>query len=235
MGANHVGEIALLAKIADPTHGLITNIGKAHIGTFGGLENVIRGKSELYLHLMSRQGQVFINSRNPELAAMAHRFKEPLFYPAAGDYYHCELISADPFIKLKSENGQEVDTHLIGTYNFFGDVGKFAFGGAVSSSFMASYRSKRAACVPDQTTLSPLIQDTVAVDIKAQEAVAPASIADEQEVAAAIADRRQRKAPNALRVSNKASRVKPRSVSKRAAASQNRALKAVRRSARKPR
>jgi hypothetical protein len=92
-----------------------------------------------------------------------------------------------------------------------------------------------AGCVPDQTTLSPLIQDTVAVDIKAQEAVAPASIADEQEVAAAIADRRQRKAPNALRVSNKASRVKPRSVSKRAAASQNRALKAVRRSARKPR
>ena len=40
MGANHLGEIALLCSIADPTHGFITNIGKAHIGTFGGFENM---------------------------------------------------------------------------------------------------------------------------------------------------------------------------------------------------
>ena len=102
-----------------------------------------------------------------------------------------------------------------------------------------------AGCVPDQTTSSPLIRNTVAVDIKAHEEAAPAAIAgeqetpaaiaDEQEVPAAIADGRRRKAPKVLRVSKRASRVKPRSVSKRAAASQNRALKAVRRSARKPR
>ena len=45
MGANHVGEIALLCSIANPTHGFITNIGRAHIGTFGGYENIIRAKS----------------------------------------------------------------------------------------------------------------------------------------------------------------------------------------------
>jgi UDP-N-acetylmuramoyl-tripeptide--D-alanyl-D-alanine ligase len=64
MGANHVGEIALLCSIADPTHGFITNIGKAHIGTFGGFENIIRAKSELYQHLISKGGVVFIKYRS---------------------------------------------------------------------------------------------------------------------------------------------------------------------------
>ena len=118
MGANHVGEIALLAGIANPTHGLITNIGKAHIGTFGGLENVIRGKSELYYYLITHEGQVFINSKNQILSTMAKRFKAPLFYPAPGDFYQSDLISADPFVKLRAENGEEVKTQLMGNYNF---------------------------------------------------------------------------------------------------------------------
>ena len=91
MGANHLGEIALLCSIANPTHGLITNIGKAHIGTFGGFENIMRAKSELYQHLITHEGTVFINSQNEILANMAKRFKNPVFYPAKGDYYHCEL------------------------------------------------------------------------------------------------------------------------------------------------
>lgn len=118
MGANHLGEIALLCSIANPTHGFITNIGKAHIGTFGGYENIIRAKSELYQHLITTNGTVFINSQNAILANMAKRFRSPILYPATGDYYHCELIDADPFVKLKAENGEEVTTHLIGTYNF---------------------------------------------------------------------------------------------------------------------
>jgi hypothetical protein len=97
---------------------------------------------------------------------------------------------------------------------------------------------------PDQTTSSPLIPDTVAVDIKAQEEVAaiadvlevPAAITNEQEAPAEINDVRRRKAPKVLEVSKGSSRVKARSVSKRAAAArQNSALKAVRRSARRPR
>ncbi len=118
MGANHVGEIAALARIANPTHGFITNIGKAHIGTFGGFDNIVKGKSELYQHLIAHHGQVFINSMNPILANMAKRFDSPLFYPAANDYYQAEFISADPFIKFKAENGEEVQTKLLGAYNF---------------------------------------------------------------------------------------------------------------------
>jgi hypothetical protein len=88
---------------------------------------------------------------------------------------------------------------------------------------------------PDQTKSSPLIPDTVAVDIKAQEE-AFAATADVREAPVAIAGVRRRKAPKVLRVSKGTSDVKARSVSKRAAAArQNSALKAVRRSARKPR
>ncbi len=118
MGANHLGEIALLCEIANPTHGFITNIGKAHIGTFGGYDNIIRAKSELYQHLIQTKGTVFINSQNPILANMAKRFESPVFYPAKGDYYHAELIGADPYLHYASENGEEVKTNLIGTYNF---------------------------------------------------------------------------------------------------------------------
>jgi UDP-N-acetylmuramoyl-tripeptide--D-alanyl-D-alanine ligase len=118
MGANHVGEIADLCKISNPTHGFITNIGKAHTGMFGGFENVIRAKSELYQHLISTSGQVFINSQNPILSNMSKRFKSPLFYPAKGDYYHAELISADPLVKFRAENGDEIETQLVGGYNF---------------------------------------------------------------------------------------------------------------------
>lgn len=118
MGANHLGEIALLCSIANPTHGFITNIGKAHIGTFGGYENIIRGKSELYQHLITNNGQVFINSANPILSNMAKRFANPIFYPGPKDFYQAHLVSADPMVKIRADNGDVVETNLIGGYNF---------------------------------------------------------------------------------------------------------------------
>lgn len=118
MGANHVGEIALLSSIANPTHGFITNIGKAHIGTFGGFENIIRGKTELYQHLLNNNGTVFINSGNEILFNMAKRFKEPILYPRQGDYVQVELKSSDPYLRYQSESGQTIKTQITGSYNF---------------------------------------------------------------------------------------------------------------------
>ena len=118
MGANHVGEIALLCELANPTHGLITNIGRAHIGTFGGFENIVRGKSELYQHLLSNGGTVFVNSKDDVLAQMATRFESPVFYPCKEDDYCCEFLDANPFLRFRAENGTEVQTHIIGAYNF---------------------------------------------------------------------------------------------------------------------
>ncbi|MEM6359216.1 MAG: UDP-N-acetylmuramoyl-tripeptide--D-alanyl-D-alanine ligase [Bacteroidota bacterium] len=118
MGANHVGEIALLSSICKPSHGLITNIGKAHLEGFGGIEGVIRGKSELYQHLIDVEGVVWINSQSHELSNMAKRFKNPLMYPNTGDYHHCELMEAEPLLSIKTEVGNIIESNLTGKYNF---------------------------------------------------------------------------------------------------------------------
>lgn len=118
MGANHLGEIADLCAIANPTHGFITNIGKAHIGTFGGFENIVRAKSELYQHLIAHNGIAFINSQNEILANMAKRFSQPVLYPGPNDFYHCEFLGANPYVKLKADDGEVLQTKLLGGYNF---------------------------------------------------------------------------------------------------------------------
>jgi UDP-N-acetylmuramoyl-tripeptide--D-alanyl-D-alanine ligase len=144
MGANHVGEIALLCSITNPTHGFITNIGKAHIGTFGGFENIVRGKSELFQHLLSQEGIVFINSQNPIFTNMAKRFAKPYYYPAAGDYFQASLVDADPFIRYEAE-GEIVQTQLMGGYNFENIaaalcIGKyFEVDGKVANAAVAGY------------------------------------------------------------------------------------------------
>lgn len=113
MGANHLREIADLCTIANPTHGFITNIGKAHIGTFGGFENIVKGKTELYDHLIKNGGVIFVNSQNALLADIANKFKSVTWYPSG-----CKLISSDPFLLVEAENGDQVQTQLTGAYNF---------------------------------------------------------------------------------------------------------------------
>ncbi|MGE0770828.1 MAG: UDP-N-acetylmuramoyl-tripeptide--D-alanyl-D-alanine ligase [Cyclobacteriaceae bacterium] len=148
MGANHVGEIAALCAIANPTHGFITNIGKAHVGTFGGFENIIRGKSELYQHLIQNEGVVWINSQNTILSNMAKRFKNPLMYPAKGDYYHCELIEASPFVVIRAEDGEEVQTQLAGEYNFENIAVALCIGKYFEVAASAAHEAVRTYC-PD--------------------------------------------------------------------------------------
>ena len=118
MGANHVGEIAQLSAISKPTHGLITNIGKAHIGLFGGIEGIIRGKSELYDHLIKNQGTIFVNQNQEILMNMTKRMTSPVLYPNDGGFYQCSILNADPYVKIKTEEGEELTTKLIGAYNF---------------------------------------------------------------------------------------------------------------------
>ncbi len=118
MGANHIGEIASLCAISQPTHGLITNIGKAHTGLFGGFEGVIRAKSELYDYLIKNDGKVFINQHQEILMNMSKRINNPVFYPNENSDYPCRLLEADPFLKIEPKNGEVFTTQLIGKYNF---------------------------------------------------------------------------------------------------------------------
>jgi len=118
MGANKPGDIEELCKIASPTHGLITNIGAAHIEGFGSFDGVIKAKSELYHFIAQNEGTAFINSQNPVLFNLAKRFNSPVYYPAKGDFIHVEFVEADPYVTYRDENGTVVKTNLIGSYNF---------------------------------------------------------------------------------------------------------------------
>lgn len=71
MGANHQGEIADLCRIGRPTHGMITNIGDAHLEGFGGREGVIAGKGELYTWLANTKGVAFVNTDEGHLEDMS--------------------------------------------------------------------------------------------------------------------------------------------------------------------
>lgn len=75
MGANHIGEIDALCRIAEPTHGMITNIGKAHLEGFGGLEGVKRAKGELFDYLADHHGVAFVNRSEPSLLELVNTRK----------------------------------------------------------------------------------------------------------------------------------------------------------------
>ena len=126
MGANHQGEIDSYCQYAEPTHGLITNIGKAHLEGFGGAEGVARGKSELFRYLAGRGGTLFVNTldaRLPGLAAQAQALAgspapAPVTYPGAADTYPATLLAADPALALRLWDGTDVAAQLTGDYNF---------------------------------------------------------------------------------------------------------------------
>ena len=71
MGANHQGEIADLCKIAEPTHGMITNVGLAHLEGFGGVEGVKKGKQELFRWLAASEGTAIVHAADLDLMALS--------------------------------------------------------------------------------------------------------------------------------------------------------------------
>lgn len=70
MGANHCGEIAELCAIAEPNVGLITNIGRAHLEGFGGVDGVRRGKGEMFDYLQSTGGIALYNADDVSLISL---------------------------------------------------------------------------------------------------------------------------------------------------------------------
>lgn len=128
MGANHVGEIAQLCEIALPTHGLITNIGKAHLEGFGGIEGVKKGKSELYKFLSKHHRIAFVNQEEDFLTELSEIVERRVFYKSSEapskehPEYEIQLLSSQPYIKVAFLNDsyhiEEIQTQLIGAYNF---------------------------------------------------------------------------------------------------------------------
>ncbi|MEO1256321.1 MAG: Mur ligase family protein, partial [Bacteroidota bacterium] len=128
MGANHVGEIDFLCNIAHPTHGIITNIGKAHLEGFGGIEGVKVAKSELYRYLEAYRGIAFVNRDEQYLEALAGHKLRSIYYLKSENPdrevadYEVKFISCDPYVQLAflswREEMIEAQSNLIGIYNF---------------------------------------------------------------------------------------------------------------------
>lgn len=117
MGANHVGEIAMLCGIAQPDYGLITNIGRAHIGEFGSFEAIVKAKTEMYEFLRKKKGKVFIHSSNELLMANASGLEQITYGSSSGDFCAAEFLDSSPFLRIKYE-GDVITSQLVGKYNF---------------------------------------------------------------------------------------------------------------------
>jgi UDP-N-acetylmuramoyl-tripeptide--D-alanyl-D-alanine ligase len=122
MGANKRGDIKELCEIADPTHGLITNIGKAHLEGFVDLQGVKSTKSELYRYLAHKNGLVFINQSEKYLTTLAKPVKKRILYgifpdqSTTGTSGQPQLISSEPFLRFGYQN-ETIQTQIAGDYN----------------------------------------------------------------------------------------------------------------------
>ncbi|MBV6405734.1 MAG: UDP-N-acetylmuramoyl-tripeptide--D-alanyl-D-alanine ligase [Flavobacteriales bacterium] len=118
MGASKPGDIAELCAIAEPTHGLITNIGKAHLEGFGSLEGVVRTKTELYTWLREHDGTAFVNGDDALLMEKSSGLQRSTYGTGEGvDTRGNAQATADPCMELVLDGARRVRTRLIGNYN----------------------------------------------------------------------------------------------------------------------
>jgi UDP-N-acetylmuramoyl-tripeptide--D-alanyl-D-alanine ligase len=119
MGANHQQEIASYCAIALPTHGLITNCGKAHLEGFGGEEGVRKGKGELFDALRASNGTAFVMCDYDYLHPMSAGINEIVKYGTAEGDVSGTVQQSDPFLKVSFSKGLTgiVTTQLVGAYN----------------------------------------------------------------------------------------------------------------------
>lgn len=124
MGANHQKEIEALCEIAQPTHGLITNVGMAHLDGFGGFEGVKKGKAELYAYLKTHHGYAFIHRNNPYLLEMSEAadLNKVVYYGSEQtDTISGKLQHSDPLIEFEwtaQNKTHQAKANLTGAYNF---------------------------------------------------------------------------------------------------------------------
>lgn len=117
MGANKQGDIKELVEIAQPTHSLITNIGKAHLEGFGGEAGVRKGKGELFDYVAQHGGTVFLPKDQNVVHQMSHE-RGISQVVIANEAMPTSLIEAKPTISFSCTDGSIVKSHLPGIYNF---------------------------------------------------------------------------------------------------------------------
>jgi UDP-N-acetylmuramoyl-tripeptide--D-alanyl-D-alanine ligase len=121
MGANHQKEIEGYCEYTLPTHGIITNIGKAHLEGFGGPDGVRKGKGELYDFLRTHDGTAFVLTDSPDLPAMSRGIPHMVTYGTAdADITGTTLPTTTSFLHVNITQGAAtgpIHTQLVGDYN----------------------------------------------------------------------------------------------------------------------
>lgn len=119
MGANHLREIASYCEIALPTHGLITNCGKAHLEGFGSEEGVRKGKGELFDHLRAHNGTAFVMWDYPYLREMSQGITHIYTYGTTDTEVAGEALKLDQYMGVEFSKGFQgsIKTNLVGDYN----------------------------------------------------------------------------------------------------------------------
>lgn len=119
MGANHQKEIASYCLIAQPTYGLITNCGKAHLEGFGGEEGVRKGKGELYQYLRQYNGGAFVMWDYEYLQEMSRGIQTVYRYGTHDADIVGSVWASDPFLEVNFTKGfhHRIQTSLVGSYN----------------------------------------------------------------------------------------------------------------------
>ncbi len=134
MGANHGGEIARLSEIAHPEYGLITNIGDAHVGEFGGYEALQAAKGELFDFLAREEGLAFVNLEDPKVVAESAKVARRVGYSLGqvpegwrGGVYLGRLERGDHWGRVGVEvDGHRIDSRLTGRHWALACVGAYA-------------------------------------------------------------------------------------------------------------
>jgi UDP-N-acetylmuramoyl-tripeptide--D-alanyl-D-alanine ligase len=120
MGANHLKEIESYCSYTLPTHGMITNCGKAHLEGFGSEEGVRKGKGELFDYLRAHQGTVFLMQDFDYLVKMAKDIPHNIGYGKEHGQIQADAIDQNGMLTVQIKKGIEIDliqTHLVGNYN----------------------------------------------------------------------------------------------------------------------
>lgn len=123
MGANHQKEIEGYCRYTQPTHGIITNAGKAHLEGFGGVEGVKKGKGELYDFLRAHNGTAFVYADYDYLAEMSKGIAHIVRYGTGEGIVQGNVMQGNTngfltvAISAGLGNSSSIKTQLVGDYN----------------------------------------------------------------------------------------------------------------------
>jgi len=127
MGANHLGEIADLCYIANPSLGIITNIGHAHLEGFGSYENIKTTKLALYQSVAKEGGIVFVNSMDEILMENSKAINR-LTYGVDEEAQVCVGLCSQSISLEFNWDNKIVKTQLFGHYNLLNAAASISVG-----------------------------------------------------------------------------------------------------------